>query len=140
MRKAETILGIIRERGQRKLPVTDAYRLLYQRDLYLRAYGKLYRNNGAMTAGVTDETVDGMSLEKIDSIIEALRYERYRWTPVKRTYILKRNGKRRPLGLPTWSDKLLQEIIRLILETYYEPQFSDITHMVFDQNVDATLH
>ena len=82
MRKAETILNIIRKRGQRKLPVTDTYRLLYQRDLYLRAYGKLYRNNGAMTAGSTDETVDGMSLEKIDSIIEALRYEHYRWTPL----------------------------------------------------------
>lgn len=128
MRKAETILNIIRERGQRKLPVTDAYQLLYQRDLYLKAYGKLYRNNGAMTAGSTDETVDGMSLEKIDSIIEALRHERYRWTPVKRTYILKRNGKRRPLGLPVWSDKLLQEVIRSILEAYYEPQFSDHSH------------
>ena len=128
MRKAETILNIIHERGQRKLPVIDAYRLLYQRDLYLRAYGKLYCNNGAMTAGVTDETVDGMSLEKIDSIIEALRHECYRWTPVKRTYILKKNGKRRPLGLPTWSDKLLQEVIRSILEAYYEPQFSDHSH------------
>lgn len=101
MRKAETILNIIRERGQRNLPVKNVYRLLYQRDLYLRAYGKLCRNKGAMTEGVTTETVDGMSLEKIDKIIEDLRYERYRWTPVKRIYILKKSGKRRPLGLPT---------------------------------------
>lgn len=128
MRKAETLLNIIRERGQRKLPITDAYRLLYQRDLYLRAYGKLYRNKGAMTEGITAETVNGMSLEKIDLLIEALRYERYRWTPVKRTYVLKRSGKRRPLGLPTWSDKLLQEVIRSILEAYYEPQFSEYSH------------
>jgi len=64
MRNAETILGIIRQRGQRGLPVKDAYRLLYQRDLYLRAYGKIYRNDGAMTPGATPETVDGMSLEK----------------------------------------------------------------------------
>lgn len=61
MRNAETILNIIRKRGQRGLPVQDAYRLLYQRDLYLRAYGKLYRNKGAMTEGATPETVDGMS-------------------------------------------------------------------------------
>ena len=65
MRNAETILDIIRQRGQRGLPVMDAYRLLYQRDLYLRAYGKLYRNQDAMTPGSTSETVDGMSLEKI---------------------------------------------------------------------------
>ena len=109
MRNAETILDIIRQRGQYRLPVKDAYRLLFQRDLYLRAYGKLYRNDGAMTPGATSETVDGMSLEKIDTIIDVLRHERYRWTPVRRTYIPKKNGKRRPLGLPSWSDKLLQE-------------------------------
>ena len=86
MRSAETILSIIRQRGQRGLPVTDAYRLCYQRDLYLRAYGKIYRNDGAMTPGVTSETVDGMSLEKIDAIIDALHRKRYRWTPVRRTY------------------------------------------------------
>jgi group II intron reverse transcriptase/maturase len=128
MRSAETILSIIRKRGQRGLPVTDAYRLLYQRDLYLRAYGKLYRNKGAMSPGVTPETVDGMSLEKIEAIIHALRQERYRWTPVRRTYVPKKNGKQRPLGLPTWSDKLLQEVIRSILEAYYEPQFSARSH------------
>jgi len=128
MRNAETILNIIRQRGQRGLPVTDAYRLLYQRALYLRAYGKLYRNHGAMTPGSTRETVDGMSLEKIDTIINTLRDERYRWTPVRRTYVSKKNGKRRPLGLPTWSDKLLQEVIRSILEAYYEPQFRNRSH------------
>ena len=128
MRNAETILSIIRKRGQRGLPITDAYRLLYQRDLSLHAYGKLYRNQGAMTPGGTPETVDGMSLEKIDAIINALRTERYRWTPVRRTYVPKRNGKRRALGLPPWSDKLLQEVIRAILDAYYEPQFSTRSH------------
>jgi group II intron reverse transcriptase/maturase len=128
MRNAETILSIIRERGKRELPVEDVYRLLYQKNLYLRAYGKLYRNEGAMTEGATSETVDGMSLRKIDTIIDALRYEKYRWTPVRRIYISKKNGKSRPLGLPTWSDKLLQEVIRLILDAYYEPKFSEHSH------------
>jgi retron-type reverse transcriptase len=128
MRTAETILNIIRERGQRGLPVEDLYRLLYNPDLYLRAYAKLNSNTGAMTPGVTKETVDGMSLEKINTIIEALRSERYRWTPARRTYIPKKNGKLRPLGMPSWSDKLLQEVIRSILEAYYEPQFSEHSH------------
>lgn len=130
MRKAETLLAIIRKRGEHGLQVEDVYRLLYQKDLYIKAYGKLYSNSGAMTQGITSETVDGMSLEKIDAIINALRYERYRWTPVKRVYIPKKskNGKLRPLGLPVWSDKLLQEVIRSILEAYYEPQFSNHSH------------
>jgi group II intron reverse transcriptase/maturase len=128
MRNAETILNIIRERGQRGLPLKGLFRLLYQRDLYLCAYAKLYRNAGAMTRGITPETVDGMSLAKIDAIVEALRFERYRWTPVRRTYIPKKNGKLRPLGMPTWSDKLLQEVIRSLLDAYYEPQFCPHSH------------
>ena len=80
-----------------------------------------------MTPGATTETVDAMSLAKIDDIIEAIRQERYHWTPVRRTYIPKSQGKR-PLGLPTWSDKLLQEVIRQLLEAYYEPQFSPYSH------------
>lgn len=128
MRNAETVLSIIRERGSRGLPLTDVYRQLYNPALYLMAYGRIYRNDGAMTPGTTDETVDGMSRAKIDAIIEALRYERYRWTPVRRVEIPKKNGKTRPLGIPSWSDKLLQEVMRLLLEAYYEPQFSNSSH------------
>jgi len=129
MQSARTILAIIRERGERGLPLKRVYNLLYNQELYLMAYGKIYRNAGAMTKGSTAETVDGMSLKKIDAIIEALRYERYQWTPVRRVYIEKKNStKKRPLGMPTWSDKLLQEVIRLILEAYYEPTFSESSH------------
>src|SRR6266702_3492929 len=128
MRNAETILGLIRERGKKGLPLEKVYRLLFNRNLYLMAYGKIYRNDGAMTHGVTEETPDGMSLEKIDAIIEALRYERYQFLPARRTYIPKKNGKKRPLGMPVWSDKLVLEVIRLILEAYYEPQFSRHSH------------
>ena len=128
MRTAQTILTVIQERGKQKLPLERVYKLLYNRDLYLQAYAKLYSNNGAMTKGVTDETVDSMSLKKIDKIIAALREEKYQWTAAKRVYIAKKNGKQRPLGLPTWSDKLLQEVIRMILEAYYEPQFSEHSH------------
>ena len=82
-----------------------------------------------MTQGVTEETVDNMSMAKIDAIITLLRQERYRWKPVRRVLIPKRNSpKKRALGLPTWSDKLLQEVIRLILEAYVEPSFSHYSH------------
>jgi group II intron reverse transcriptase/maturase len=129
MRSAETILGIIRERGRRGLPLEDIYRQLFNPQLYLLAYGRISRNAGALTPGTTSETADGMTLAKIEAIIEALRFERYRWTPVRRTYIEKKGStKKRPLGIPTWSDKLLQEVLRLILEAYYEPQFSDHSH------------
>ena len=128
MRDAETILNIIHERGKRGLPLENIYRLLYNPTLYLRAYARLYANDGAMTAGSNGETVDGMKLEKIEQLIDDLRHERYRWTPVRRVYIPKKNGKRRPLGIPSWTDKLLQEVLRQILEAYYEPQFSSSSH------------
>jgi retron-type reverse transcriptase len=128
MRRAETCLAIIRTRGERRLPIDDLYRQLFNPDFYLQAYGKIYRNQGAMTPGATAETADGMSLEKIHKIIEALRFERYRWTPVRR---VRRAGEGRPprsVVVPTWSDKLLQEAMRALLEAYYEPQFSDRSH------------
>jgi retron-type reverse transcriptase len=129
MRSAETVLGIIRERGNRGLPLEDVYRLLYNPELYLAAYGRIYRNKGSMTPGVTPETVDGMAQAKIERIIEQLRYERYRWEPAKRVYIEKKNStKKRLLGMPTWTDKLLQEVIRMVLDAYYEPLFSDLSH------------
>jgi retron-type reverse transcriptase len=128
MRNAETVLGVIRERGRRGLPLERLYRQLFNRELFLLAYGRIYANTGAMTPGVSPETADGMSLAKIGSIIDALRGERYRWRPVKRVHIPKRNGKLRPLGLPTWSDKLVAEVVRLLLEAYYDVRFSGHSH------------
>ena len=84
MRTAATVLNIIQERGKRKLPLEDIYRQLYNPLLYLRAYAKLYPNKGAMTPGTTTETVDAMTIAKIYQIIDDLRHERYRWTPVRR--------------------------------------------------------
>ncbi|HEL1573044.1 TPA: reverse transcriptase [Streptococcus suis] len=128
MRTTKTILTVIHERGKQDKPLERVYKLLFNRELYLIAYAKLYPNNGAMTKGVTEETIDGMSIQKIDMIIEQLRQETYYWRPARREYIPKKNGKHRPLGIPVWSDKLLQEVIRMILEAYYEPQFSEHSH------------
>ncbi|RSM58039.1 RNA-directed DNA polymerase [Kibdelosporangium aridum] len=128
MQSAETVLGVLSERGSKGLPLNELYRQLFNPQLYLLAYGRIYANKGAMTPGATAETVDGMSLGKIGRIIDAVRHERYRFSPARRVWIPKHNGKLRPLGLPTWSDKLLGEVIRLLLEAYYEPQFSGCSH------------
>jgi len=128
MQSADALLRVYRDRGKQRLPLQRVYRQLFNPDLYLRSYGKIYRNAGAMTRGITTETPDGMSMGKIHAIIEALRTERYAWSPVRRTLIPKKKGGTRPLGLPTWSDKLLQDVIRSLLEAYYEPQFRTSSH------------
>ena len=92
------------------------------------AYGNIYSNAGAMTPGASEETADGMSEEKIEQITGLMRRENYRFSPARRVYIPKKNGKLRPLGMPSWSDKLVGEVVRLLLEAYYEPQFSDRSH------------
>jgi group II intron reverse transcriptase/maturase len=128
MRNADTVLAIHRDRGSRGLPLERVYKHLFDPEFFLRAYGKIYRNAGAMTKGTTKETVDGMSLQKIHNIIELLRQERYAWKPARRVMIPKANGKKRPLGIPAWSDKLVQEVLRMLLEPYYEQRFSDHSH------------
>jgi retron-type reverse transcriptase len=128
MQTAEVVLGVLRERGRKGLPCAQLYRQMFNKDLYLLAYGNIYSNSGAMTPGASEETADGMSEEKIEQIVEAMRCERYRFAPARRTYIPKKNGKLRPLGLPSWSDKLVGEVVRLLLEAYYEPGFSDLSH------------
>ena len=107
---------------------TRLYRYLLCPDIYYVAYQHLYSNKGAGTKGVTDDTADGFSEIYIENIIEALKNEMYQPKPVRRTYIKKSNGKMRPLGLPVFTDKLIQEAIRMILEAIYEPIFSDYSH------------
>ena len=101
MQDAGTVLEVLRERGRRGLPCDELYRQMFNTSLYLLAYGRIYSNQGAMTPGACDETADGMSEGKIEAIIAAMRGERYRFAPVRRVLIPKKNGKSRPLGLPT---------------------------------------
>ncbi len=128
MQEAVVVLDVLRERGRKGLPFTQLYRQMFNKELYLLAYGNIYSNQGAMTPGAGAETADGMSEGKIDQIIEAMRHERYRFSPARRVYIPKKNGKLRPLGMPSWSDKLVGEAVRLLLEAVYEPRFSNRSH------------
>jgi hypothetical protein len=113
MQKAEAILQAIRKLGEQRAPLTRVYRALYSEDLYLAAYSKIYSNRGAMTPGTEDDTVDGMSLKRVRAIIDMLRYERFHFKAVRRTEIPKKRGKgKRKLGLPNFTDKLVQEVLR----------------------------
>ena len=98
-------------------------------DIYYLAYKNLYANNGASTPGIDEnDTADGFSDERINNIIEALKNDTYYHKPVRRVYINKRNGKKRQLGLTTFTDKLVQEVLRMILEAVYEPIFAEQSH------------
>jgi group II intron reverse transcriptase/maturase len=128
MQTAKHVLEAMTKLGAKGLPLTRVYRHLFNRNLYLAAYSKLYQNKGALTKGTTEETIDGMSLERIDAIISEMRSERFRFTPSRRVWVEKKNGNKRPLGIPNFRDKLVQEVMRGILEAYYEPQFSQNSH------------
>ena len=104
------------------------YRNLYNPEFYYQAYQNIYANNGSMTPGSDNETIDGMSLERIDNIINSIRDHSYQPKPARRTYRKKKNGKFRPLGIPSADDKLVQEVVRMILESIYEPTFSECSH------------
>lgn len=106
------------------------YRNLYNPDFYLLAYKNIYANGGSMTPGVNGTTIDGMSSQRIAKLIESLKDRSYQPNPARRTYIAKKNNpaKKRPLGIPSGDDKLVQEVIRMLLESIYEPNFSDASH------------
>ena len=130
MRPTMEILAKISENSQRNKEeiFTRLYRYLLRPDIYFMAYQNLYSNNGAATKGVDSDTADGFSEAKITKIIKSLSDETYQPMPVRRTHIEKQNGKMRPLGIPTFTDKLVQEALRMILEAVYEPVFLDCSH------------
>jgi group II intron reverse transcriptase/maturase len=124
MQLIHKVVGILADRGKRGLPVERLYRHLWREDLLIEAYAKIGKNDGATTPGIDSETVDGMSLDKIHRISQVLQSNDWHWSPARRVEIPKPKGGTRPLGLPKWSDKLIQQAIRSLLEPYYEPQFS----------------
>jgi retron-type reverse transcriptase len=111
----------------------DLYRLMYQKDMYILAYERMKSNPGNMTPGTDKETLDGFSEKEIGKLIEEMRAEKYQCKPVRTVYIPKANGKKlRRLGIPSTRDKLVQEVVRLILEAVYDspqgPYFSENSH------------
>lgn len=105
------------------------YRNLYNPEFYYLAYKNIYANKGSMTIGVDGTTIDGMSDGRIEKIIANLKDHSYKPRPVRREYISKKNSKKkRPLGIPSANDKLVQEVVRMILESIFEPNFKNTSH------------
>lgn len=129
MRSPKDVLNSLASRSQDSTYMYKRlYRNLYNSEFFYTAYQKIYAKTGNMTKGTDGETIDGMSMERIDKLIEGLKTESYQPKPAIRVYIPKKNGKRRPLGIPSVDDKLVQEVIRMILEAIYEGAFTDTSH------------
>ena len=129
MRSPENVLESLKSKACNKsYKYERLYRNLYNPQFYLLAYQRIQAKPGNMTAGTDGKTIDGMGMARINALIEKMRDFSYQPNPARRTYIPKSNGEMRPLGIPSFDDKLIQEVVRLILESIYEPTFSDYSH------------
>ena len=129
MRSPEQVLKALNKHGK----VSDykferLYRILYNVEMFYMAYQRIYAKPGNMTPGSDGKTIDQMSTQRISRIIASLKDESYKPNPARRKYIPKKNGKKRPLGIPSFEDKLVQEVVRTILEAIYEEVFEDSSH------------
>ena len=129
MRSPQNVLGSLSSKAcNSNYQYQRLYRNLYNPDFYLLAYQRIQAKQGNMTAGTDGKTVDGMGMKRINALIARLKNYSYQPAPARRTYIPKANGKKRPLGIPSFDDKLVQEVVRMILESIYEPTFLNTSH------------
>ncbi|RQW17864.1 group II intron reverse transcriptase/maturase, partial [Bacillus sp. C1-1] len=129
MQNSETVLINLSKQALKKDYVFDRiYRNLYNPDFYTKAFSHIYKNDGSATAGVDGQTASYFSEQLIDQTIDKMRNETYQPKPALRVYIPKKDGNKRPLGIPTFMDRIVQEICRMILETIYEQSFSVSSH------------
>ena len=129
MRNPEQVLNILAEHSNESgYKYERLYRILFNEQMFLVAYQRIHAKPGNMTPGTDGQTEDGMSIDKIHALIDSLKSEVYRPKPAKRVYIPKKSGKLRPLGIPTFADKLVQEVVRMVLEAIYEGYFERTSH------------
>ncbi len=129
MRSPETVLNnLSKHSSDLGYKYERLYRLLFNEEMFFLAYQRIYAKQGNMTPGTDGRTVDQMSIQRIERLIDALRTEEYQPHPAKRVYIPKKTGKKRPLGIPSFDDKLVQEVTRMILEAIYEGHFEYTSH------------
>ena len=129
MRNPENVLNSLsKHSGNLNYKFERLYRVLFNEEMFYVAYQNIYSKTGNMTAGADGKTIDGMSIDRVEQLIDSLKNETYQPNPSKRTYIPKKNGKKRPLGIPSFDDKLVQEVVRMILEAIYEGSFEHTSH------------
>lgn len=129
MRNPERVLNSLSEHSKdASYKFERLYRILFNEEMFYVAYQRIYAKEGNMTKGSDGQNIDNMSLKRIEKLIDTLKDETYQPQPSKRVYIPKKNGKKRPLGVPTFNDKLIQEVVRMILEAIYEGHFEYTSH------------
>ena len=129
MKKSERVLKALSDHSQSSdYKYERLYRYLFSEKMFAVAYQRIYAKQGNMTPGTDGKTIDEMSLERIEKLILSLKDESYQPHPARRVYIPKKNGKKRPLGIPSFEDKLVQEVVRLLLEAIYEGHFEGTSH------------
>lgn len=129
MRSPERVLNSLNEHSKdSSYKFERLYRLLFNEELFYVAYQKIASNGGSTTKGSDGRSIDGMSLARIETLIASLKDESYQPHPSRRVHIPKKNGKTRPLGIPAFEDKLVQEVVRMILEAIYEGHFETTSH------------
>lgn len=114
----------------RRTKFYSLYDKVYRDDVLLAAWKKVKDNKG--TGGI-----DGVSIKEIEKrgvkeflngIKCSLIEKTYRPSKVKRVYIPKRSGGRRPLGIPTITDRVVQAAVKIILEPIFEVDFQDCSY------------
>ena len=129
MRSPERVLNSLSEHSKDvSYKFERLYRVLFNEEMFYVAYQRIYAKEGNMTKGTDGQNIDNMSLKRIEKLIDTLKNETYQPQPSKRVYIPKKNGKKRPLGVPTFNDKLVQEVVRMVLEAIYEGNFEYTSH------------
>lgn len=129
MEKSERVLKALSDHSQSSdYKYERLYRYLFSEEMFAVAYQRIYAKQGNMTPGTDGKTIDEMSLERIERLIVSLKDESYQPHPARRVYIPKKNGKKRPLGIPSFEDKMVQEVVRLLLEAIYEGHFEGTSH------------
>ena len=129
MEKSERVLKALSDHSQSSdYKYERLYRYLFSEEMFAVAYQRIYAKQGNMTPGTDGKTIDEMSIERIERLIVSLKDESYQPHPARRVYIPKKNGKKRPLGIPSFEDKLVQEVVRLLLEAIYEGHFEGTSY------------
>lgn len=129
MRNPEVVLNnLVKHSNDSSYKFERLYRILFNEEMFFVAYQRIYAKQGNMTPGTDGQTVDQMSVRRIERLIESLKNETYQPKPARRVYIPKKNGKKRPLGIPAFEDKLVQEVTRMVLEAIYEGHFEYTSH------------
>ena len=129
MRSPERVLNSLNEHSKdSSYKFERLYRILFNEELFYVAYQKIASNEGSTTKGSDGRSIDEMSLARIETLIASLKDESYQPHPSRRVHIPKKNGKTRPLGIPAFEDKLVQEVVRMILEAIYEGHFETTSH------------